>query len=99
LTFRSTFIDRGMARSKSGRSSASLPNVCPHAAEPRWQELLARLVGTRAELDARLEAALERITHLQLDGQDTQACAAMSTLCDTLDVAVEAVASLAAQGS
>jgi hypothetical protein len=74
--------------SESGRCSSPGPDAL------RPQELFHRLIGTRAELNVRIDGALEQIMHLQLDGRDAEACKAISSLCDALDATIEAVAVL-----
>jgi hypothetical protein len=86
----------------AGRRSDSepLPGPDPSAPIPgksaalSRQEIYDRFIGTRAELDARIDGALEYILHLQVDGQDAEARRKVRSLCDALDQAIDNVTAL-----
>jgi hypothetical protein len=61
------------------------------SAGQRPQEIYDRLMGTRAELDVRIERVLEQILRLRLDGQDAAAHRKIRSMCDTLDHAIDTV--------
>jgi hypothetical protein len=83
-----------------GSEFEPLPGPDPSAPTPgksaavRRQEIYDRFVGTRAELDARIDRALEYILHLQVDGQDAEAHRKVRSLCDALDQAIDNVTAL-----
>jgi hypothetical protein len=66
---------------------------------PNPQELHERLIGTRAELEIRIQRVLEQIMRLQLDGRDAEARSATRELCDAMDASIEVVTTLAARDS
>jgi hypothetical protein len=65
-----------------------------HLAVPSQQEVLGRLVGTRAELEIRIGRALERIMQLHVEGHDAQAWAAAHALCEAMDATIDATTAL-----
>ena len=67
--------------------------------ESRAQQLRERLFGSRAELDARIDRALERITRLQLAGREADACREIRAVCSLMDWTIEAVTTLASRDS
>jgi hypothetical protein len=86
------FTGRRSEPDRSAGADSSGPH--PGNAGLRRQEIYDRFVGTRAELDLRIDRALEHILRLQLDGQDAEARRAVRTLCDALDQAIDAVTAL-----
>jgi len=83
-------------KQKASRASSRAP--LPLAPE---QEVLSRLVGTRAELEVRIGRTLEHIMRLHLEGRDGEAWVAAHALCQAMDTTIEAAASIAeeAQGA